>query len=417
MQAQIEPGASAVDSVNQNYYSQFPYPWPPMTFPRLEDARFETVMLNQSVGDFSHRTIPPDANIWVSGCGTNQAVYTALRFPEARIIASDLSPTSLDIARRNANTLGVRNLTFCQESVNDARYAAQFDYVICTGVIDHNAEPASTLARVAATLRPNGVLELMVYNRFHRTFHDALQKALRLIKVHIGGEQSYARDLELARELVRSGPLASSAHAETLLTDNDAFLADALIQPVEHTFTVESLAQMAGKCGLELTLPCSNQFDSIDGRTWNLQIASRPLQDALEAMPDVERWQMVNLILFDKSPMLWFFLRPRGEQTQIRHEAKANAAFLERRFVCTTTGLSNYVRGASDLHYKRAPNPVPYPSPPKNLLIRQIVARADGEMTMREILEALRVDIASRRTVSDIRTGTTTSRYPYLRSL
>jgi len=45
------------------------------------------------------------------------------------------------------------------------------------------------------------------------------------------------------------------------------------------------------------------------------------------------------------------------------------------------------------------------------------VARADGEMTMREILEALRVDITSQKTVSDIRTGTTTSRYPYLRSL
>ena len=78
----------AVDAANREFYARFPYPWPPMSFPRVEDPDFETIMLNQSVGDFDRHTIPPDAKIWVAGCGANQAVYTALRFPRPR--SSDL---------------------------------------------------------------------------------------------------------------------------------------------------------------------------------------------------------------------------------------------------------------------------------------------------------------------------------------
>ena len=44
----------AVDAANRDFYATFPYPWSPMSFPRLDDPDFERVMLNQSIGDFSH---------------------------------------------------------------------------------------------------------------------------------------------------------------------------------------------------------------------------------------------------------------------------------------------------------------------------------------------------------------------------
>src|SRR4051794_16463832 len=111
-------GPDLVDCANQTFYSQFPYPWPPITFPRLEDPEFERVMLNQSIGDFTHQCIPKESRIWVAGCGTNQAVYTALRFPNATVTGSDLSTRSLEISEKNAKKLGIRNLTLRQESLN-----------------------------------------------------------------------------------------------------------------------------------------------------------------------------------------------------------------------------------------------------------------------------------------------------------
>lgn len=404
-----------VDAAYREFYSMFPYPWPPMTFPQLEDPDFETVMLNQSIGDFDGRTIPVDADIWVAGCGTNQAVYTALRFPKARITGSDLSPASLDIAGRNARSLNLSNLTLRQESLNDIRYEADFDYIICTGVIDHSADPGRTLANIASAMRANAVLELMVYNRFHRTFNVAAQEAVKLLAQYAGDAQSYDREMSIAKALIRSEPLAASPHAQSLLTANDSLLADALLQPVEHTYTVQSLVALADECGLELMLPCPNQFDMVSRRTWSLELNGKLLQEALKSMPDVSRWQIANLLLMDKSPMLWFYLRRRSAASQPRYEAQVNKEFLERRFVRASTQLYNFVRGPSDLQYRRASSPVPYPPKPSNTLIRDILAQATGRRTMREILDALHVDVTSDRAVSDIRTETTTSRFPYLR--
>jgi SAM-dependent methyltransferase len=164
----VETGQAAVDAANAEFYSAFPYPWPPMAFPRLEDPRFEAVMLNQSFGDFTHRTVPADGRIWVAGCGTNQAVYTALRFPEAAVLGSDLSAASLELASRNAKTLGLDHLTLRQESLNQVTYAGEFDHIICTGVIHHNADPAHALRALSLSLRPGGVLaENLVVETLH----------------------------------------------------------------------------------------------------------------------------------------------------------------------------------------------------------------------------------------------------------
>src|SRR5215470_9971340 len=199
-----------VDKANSEFYAEFPYPWPPMSFPRLEDPDFELMMLNQSLGDFSHGRMPASANIWVAGCGTNQAVYTAFRFPRATVIASDLSGASLEIAATNAATLGITNLKLRQESLNTVTYREEFDYVISTGVIHHNAEPERALGNIARALRPKGALELMVYNRYHRTFTSAFQKAVRTITGRNGCAWSYDEELMVAKAIAATEPIASS---------------------------------------------------------------------------------------------------------------------------------------------------------------------------------------------------------------
>ena len=59
--------------------------------------------------------------MWVAGCGTNQAVITALMFPGARVLGTDLSEASLEGARRNADQLGVANLELHAGSRGETR--------------------------------------------------------------------------------------------------------------------------------------------------------------------------------------------------------------------------------------------------------------------------------------------------------
>lgn len=160
----------SVDELNRRFYGRFPFPWSPAALERVGDPTLEAKLMNQSIGLWDRCEIPADGRIWVAGCGTNQAVTTALKFPHAHITATDLSSPSLEIGVTNAGLMGLTNIDFRRQSINEATYAQEYDYIICTGVIHHNADPGPPLARLRAALKRRGVCELMVYNRFHRVW-------------------------------------------------------------------------------------------------------------------------------------------------------------------------------------------------------------------------------------------------------
>ena len=407
----------SVDTANRTFYARYPYPWPPKTFGKVADPAFHAVMLNQAVGDFSHETVPANGQIWVAGCGTNQAVYTAVAFPQAKVIGSDLSPASLAMCERTAASLGVTNLTLRQESLNEVAYRDAFDYIVSTGVIHHNADPARVLANIAKALRPDGILELMIYNRFHRVVLSAFQKAVRTIARWDGATATYDDELEIARALAATEKVADREYLARLRDAPEADLADTLIQPVEYSYTVQSLDAMAGTCDLALLLPCDNQFDQVTNRMWTVRFKTPELQQRIERLPDVARWQVTNLLFADRSPMLWFYLRHRRATDDARYERTVNEAFLDRRFTRASTQLQNFVAQAGGPPH--APRyvpaaPIPYPAMRARGQVREVIERADGTRPMRQIFKELGLDSTSMLDVTHIRSQTTAPLAPYL---
>ncbi len=157
----------AVDKMNGRFYAKYPFPWPPAMFERIVNEALETMFLSQSIGSWGRCEIPSDGRIWIAGCGTNQAVITALKYPNTSIVATDLSNSSIITAQTSAKNLGLSNLEFIQKSINDTAYSMEFDYVICTGVIHHNADPGVPLQKLHDALKKSGICELMVYNKYH----------------------------------------------------------------------------------------------------------------------------------------------------------------------------------------------------------------------------------------------------------
>jgi SAM-dependent methyltransferase len=407
---------ASVDRLNSRFYSRFPFPRPPLTFPRLADPLFETMMLNQSLGDFTHTVVPAAARIWVAGCGTNQAVYTALRFPRATVVGSDLSRVSLDAAGASAASMGVTNLELRQESLNQVLYFEEFDYIICTGVIHHNANPAGTLSRLARALRRDGVLELMVYNRWHRLFNAAFATAVRTLSQAGGRAPSLEDELALARVLADTEPMASNPHVAPFRRAHESHLADALIQPVEYSYTVETLEALLAECGLALMLPCFDQFDCANDRSWTLDLAARDVRRRVEALSDVVRWQLANLLMMEQAPFLWFYVRHRRSDGDGRYEIAVNDDFLDRVFTPAATTLRNYVHGP-DGGYTLSSEAVRYPLRHRDAGVRAVVDMADGRLTTREIMDRLHHDPANHKIVTDLRMRTTTPMSPYLRAL
>jgi SAM-dependent methyltransferase len=408
---------SAVDKLLEEFYGTFPWPWQPTTFTALDDPRFEAVMVNQDLGDWGHRTLPPDPSIWVAGCGTNQALHAALKFPEGVVLGSDVSRPPLELGRRNAARLGITNLELRQESINEVDYREQFDYVICTGVVHHNADPAATLARLSASLKPGGVLELMVYNRFHRALNTSFQKAVRILGERREGP-SFVSDFELARSLARDFPAENQLAAQLAEARDvpDAEFADLFINPLEHSYTVESLEALAAGCGLELLMPCISTYAKFlsPALDWNLRFTNPELQSAYDSLPDTRRWQVSNLLLHERSPLLWFYLqradggRPRKSEQQICEE------FLERAFKPASARQQCYMRSGDE--WALAPRLLPYPLEKPDPAIAEIYALAGPDNTMRRVFRYLGIE-PTFQAVNEARLKLTTSAFPYLKAV
>ncbi|MDC0669964.1 amino acid adenylation domain-containing protein [Nannocystis radixulma] len=405
---------SGVDEMVGSFYSRYPWPWNSTRFDALEDLEFERVMLSQEFGDYDHAVLSAASEIWVAGCGTNQALLTALRFPRARVLGTDLSTRSLEICAATAAELGVTNLELRLESINDADHSERFDHVICTGVIHHTYEPAHALARLQRALRPAGVLELLVYNRFHRTITSAFQKAVGIMTRGLS-----SADLAVARRIVAGFALDNtmsrfiSRHRDWEETD----FADLLINPIEHSYTVDSLAEMAAGCGLELVRPCISLYARFRAENifWEMRFSDPEVQRVYDELPDLDRWRVSNLLMHEKSPMLWFYLQRTDSPRPRLDERALGEAFLATRFTQARTRQRSHIRGP-DGRFRASERAIDFPTGAPEASLRPLYERCDGSRTMAEVFAELGrgTGFAS---VQQARLMLTIPAFPYLRAV
>jgi SAM-dependent methyltransferase len=354
-------------------------------------------MVCQDVGDWSLTRVPKAPKIWVAGCGTNQAIFTALKYPEAEIIGTDVSPKSIEVCGKTAKQLGIKNLVLEENSLNNRRFENEFDYVICTGVIHHNADPSITLRSLARALKKDGVMELMVYNYYHRIMTTAFQKAMHII----------------TQDIMKNFPVDNvmKSFLESLKNQEESLIADALIQPVEHSYTVESLNGLVEENNLELLCHCINQFDVADNRlSWNLDLSHEDYNN----LPDIERWQVGNLLMLENSPMLWFYVQ-RKDSGYVRYsEQQICDNFLETTFSKTETIKQRYVLTAPG-QYEKRPEQISFPMPKspihKNAL--KVFNSLNPNLTIREIMERVGLE-TDFKTANALRVNLATSAFPYL---
>jgi len=409
-----------VDKINKAFYGKFNYPWPPLSFYAYTDQKFVITMLNQDIGSWRNEVIPERPKIWVAGCGTNQAVFTALKFPQSEVLATDLSSQSLKISEDSAKQLGVTNLMLEEKSINKVEYEDQFDYIICTGVIHHNDDPRITLGKLSTALKPNGILELMVYNYYHMLIEESYQKAIRMLC-----QRDSVNDLELqlstTKGLIANFPvqnLMSSHLSKYKNAHDDVEVADVLLQPVLHSYTIESFVEMLTGSNLECLLHCINQFDKAAGKiNWNMQFKDPETSAYYEALPDVNRWQISNLLMMEQSPMIWFYLKRKDSPHRRKTEKEVCKEFLSTKFGPHSTRLKRYQLN-EDGKYHLTPTftSIPAPAFPTDSLSCKVFKAVNSTISMGEIFQKLKIE-PSFSNVNRVRINLTTSTFPYLKAI
>lgn len=408
-----------VDRINKDFYGKFSYPWPPLKFQGFPCSQFGVTMLNQDIGDWKHQRIPENPKIWIAGCGTNQAVFTALRFPGADVLGTDLSTQSLEIAKNSAEQVGLENLKLEEKNINEVTYKDEFDYIICTGVIHHNAVPETPLKKLATALKPGGIIELMIYNYYHTLLQNAYQKAIRKF---CGDGSSINLDMELSvtEMLIANFPVRNlmSDFLQEYKEAHECLIGDMLLQPVLHSYTIESFELLTSAANLECLLPCINHFDRTENRlSWNLTFTNPELKVHYESLPDIERWHIANLLMGEKSPMIWFYLQRKNSPNRRKSEKQVCAEFLKTKFEKTSTVVKEFLHNDEGQYIL---NPTtksfPLPAEPPDELARAVFHLVSPNRSMEDIFHHLNLP-TSFSNVNHVRVNLTTSAYPYLKAI
>lgn len=158
---EAETGSDAVRAM----YESNPYPrWSTVAKPHITTVAAFVRALNGG------GAIPDTARVLIAGCGTGrQAAHTALSFPDADILAIDLSRASLGYAAHKAAHLGLTNVQFMQGDLLQLdALDEQFALIFCSGVLHHLANPAAGWQQLVQRLHPAGVMKVALYSTLAR---------------------------------------------------------------------------------------------------------------------------------------------------------------------------------------------------------------------------------------------------------
>lgn len=401
-----------VDALNKQFYGKFQYPWMPTLLQVLPGSGLHGI-LNNDIGYFNESRIPENSRIWVAGCGTNQALITAIKYPKAQVMGTDLSTQSLAVCQKNSEALHVENLTLIESSINNSNFIDEFDYIICTGVIHHNASPEFALEKLSKALKKDGIIELMVYNYYHRILAVSTQKTIMAFS---NQSDDLSLRLEIAKKIISKYPINNivSDSLQYFKSVPDAQLADAFCQPIEYSYTVDSLDGLVNTCGLEYLQPCNNQFDL--SKFWNTHFNDEDLDNYYCKLPDKERWQITNLLLAVDSPMLWFYLQKKDSKYKRRTQAETCEEFLNTRFERFEITVSDYVLNQmADRYDLSGRSFFPHKVKIADKLSKRVYDEIDGSLTIKSVLSRLNIE-PNFYNLSILKNNLTSVAAPYLKS-
>jgi len=235
-----------------DFYTNHPYPPPIENLERAREMyKDENVLRAEFHLLWPNKEYRADLDVLIAGCGTWQAAKYAFVHPAARVVAVDVSTTSLEHTERLKQQYNLTNLTTKQvaiENVNELDQ--QFDHIICTGVLHHLADPDAGLRALRSVLKSEGAMYLMVYAPYGRTGVYMLQDYCR--RLGIGTSQEEINNLvAVLKRLPPLHPLLASQGGSRDFLNGDA-LADALLNPRDRSYSVPQLFEFIERNDLTL---------------------------------------------------------------------------------------------------------------------------------------------------------------------
>ncbi len=265
----------------QEQYEQNPYPrWFTMNLGYKKNnisERMEILNLR-----YDKNIIPNNKNpeILVAGCGTGEhSIGVASTFKNSKILAIDLSVSSIAYAKRKSEELGVNNIDYMQADILDLlTLNKKFDLVESAGVLHHMNDPIKGWKILVDCLKPGGMMKIGLYSKIAREHITRIRKEIK--ELNLGNDEITIRDF-------RSKIIESvSSHHKTITESPDFYslsnVRDLLFHVQEHQFTLPQIKQFINTSGLKF---CGFEVKHAIDKFQNLH------KDPL-SLYDLDKWEI-----------------------------------------------------------------------------------------------------------------------------
>ena len=241
--SRLTPIENTVSEAVREQYEENPYPrWINTGIRdkgRSIGAELRGAPLRLDLGDYES---PENPEILVAGCGTGQhALTTASRFSNARLLAVDLSLSSLTYARRMTEDHEFSNIEYAQADIMElGTLGRRFDLIECSGVLHHLGDPVAGWRVLVDLLQPGGLMKIGLYSE---TGRQDIIRGRALI-----AEQGYttsAEDIRRCRQDIIAMAEGGNRKMADICNGNDFYglseCRDLLFHVQEHRFTLPQI--------------------------------------------------------------------------------------------------------------------------------------------------------------------------------
>ncbi len=238
--ATITPLTKIDDDISllvKSQYEKYPYPAWQSVYPQRTGGIEDTMLFGTK------------ARILVAGCGTGrEAIELAILYPDANILAVDLSLSSLAYAQIKAREFNLTNINFQHaDLLKLGETGLTFDFIASSGVLHHTKDPFKSWSVLESCLKPGGLMRICLYSEIGRW---AINEARAVIdKNRYKPNDESMRDFRHdSKKLLKSRVWKKITNIYDYYYMSD--FCDMLLHVQEHQFTVPKLVDHMSRLNL-----------------------------------------------------------------------------------------------------------------------------------------------------------------------
>ena len=290
--------SNKISSEVQEQYEENPYPrWVKIRL-SLEPSSITKIVKMNNLKLFNNSITQIEApDILVAGCGTGQqAIDVATAYKSSKVVAIDLSLSSLAYAKRKTQELGIKNIDYMQADILDLdKLGKQFDIIDCGGVLHHMDNPMAGWKVLTACLKSGGLMRIGLYSELAR-------KDINKIRQEIV-EQKIETNIESIKAFRNSLMKSNKSHHKKVFSSNDFYSLsesrDLLFHVQEHQFTLPQIDKFLSKLGLKF---CGFKQNTIIKKAFTSQY---PEVDSIYNLNKWDNFEKENSHIFGGMYQFW----------------------------------------------------------------------------------------------------------------